>query len=448
MHPLTACLEPFPDVEDHSPTSPTFEDTNTLAVPTRTSRAQSWDSNKSHPTQTPTTPGSDPGDSLRKPSAAGDSNITGTTKNGKIDPLSPDPGEEQLFNIVNNPFAFSPGQLTKTLNPKSLDAFAALGGLPGLEKGLRTDRAAGLSLDEATISDPISFEDAVAAGTDTANPKKAALDVNAIAKEAGSQPDGSAGNDSDGNFADRKRVFGENLLPERKSKSFLELAWIALQDKVLILLSVAAVISLALGLYQTFGNKHHQGAKVEWVEGVAIVVAILIVVIVGAANDWQKERQFRKLNKKKEDRIVKVIRSGKPTNLSIHRVLVGDVMLLEAGDVIPVDGVYIDGDNVSCDESSATGESDLIKKVPAAAVMQGIREGNTNIKKLDPFLISGARILDGVGTFLVTAVGQNSSHGRTMMSLRDDPGQTPLQLKLNILAGKCAGSRILGQRLI
>ncbi|CRJ89129.1 hypothetical protein BN1723_008438 [Verticillium longisporum] len=430
--------EPFPNVEDHSPTSPTFEDTNTLAVPTRTSRAQSWDSNKSHPTQSPTTPGSDPGDSLRKPSAAGDSNITGTTKNGNIDPLSPDPGEEQLFTVVNNPFAYSPGQLTKIINPKSLDAFVALGGLPGLEKGLCTDRAAGLSLDEATISDPISFEDAVAAGTDTVNPKKATLDVNAIAKEAGSQPDGSARNDSDGNFGDRKRVFGENLLPERKSKSFLELAWIALQDKVLILLSVAAVISLALGLYQTFGNKHHQGAKVEWVEGVAIVVAILIVVIVGAANDWQKERQFRKLNKKKEDRIVKVIRSGKPTNLSIHRVLVGDVMLLEAGDVIPVDGVYIDGHNVSCDESSATGESDLIKKVPAAAVMQGIREGNTNIKKLDPFLISGARILDGVGTFLVTAVGQNSSHGRTMMSLRDDPGQTPLQLKLNILAGYIA----------
>ncbi|EEY19509.1 calcium-transporting ATPase [Verticillium alfalfae VaMs.102] len=438
LHPLTACSEPFPDVEDHSPTSPAFEDTNTLAVPTRTSRAQSWDSNKSHPTQSPTTPGSDPGDSLRKPSAAGDSNITGTTKDGKIDPLSPDPGEEQLYNVANNPFAFSPGQLTKIINPKSLEAFVALGGLPGLEKGLRTDRAAGLSLDEATISDPISFEDAVAAGTDTANPKKAALDVNAIAKEAGSQPDGLAGNDSDGNFGDRKRVFGENLLPERKSKSFLELAWIALQDKVLILLSVAAVISLALGLYQTFGNKHHQGAKVEWVEGVAIVVAILIVVIVGAANDWQKERQFRKLNKKKEDRIVKVIRSGKPTNLSIHRVLVGDVMLLEAGDVIPVDGVYIDGHNVSCDESFATGESDLIKKVPAAAVMQGIREGNTNIKKLDPFLISGARILDGVGTFLVTAVGQNSSHGRTMMSLRDDPGQTPLQLKLNILAGYIA----------
>ncbi|KAM0282921.1 hypothetical protein ACHAQH_002732 [Verticillium albo-atrum] len=359
-------------------------------------------------------------------------------KNGNIDPLSPDPGEEELFNVSNNPFAFSPGQLTKIINPKSLDAFMALGGLPGLEKGLRTDRAAGLSVDEASLSDPISFEDAVAAGTDTLNSNKTTLDVNTIAKEAGGKSPDSAGKDSNGNFGDRKRVFGENLLPERKSKSFLELAWIALQDKVLILLSVAAVISLALGLYQTFGNTHHEGAKVEWVEGVAIVVAILIVVIVGAANDWQKERQFRKLNKKKEDRIVKVIRSGKPTNISIHHVLVGDVMLLEAGDVIPVDGVYIDGHNVSCDESSATGESDLIKKVPAVAVMQGIRDGNTNLKKLDPFLISGARILDGVGTFVVTAVGQNSSHGRTMMSLRDDPGQTPLQLKLNILAGYIA----------
>jgi Ca2+-transporting ATPase len=76
--------------------------------------------------------------------------------------------------------------------------------------------------------------------------------------------------------------------------------WIALMDKVLLLLSAAAVISLALGLYQTLGVKHNpdEGASVDWVEGVAIIVAIVIVVIVGAGNDWQKERQFVKLNKK------------------------------------------------------------------------------------------------------------------------------------------------------
>lgn len=72
-----------------------------------------------------------------------------------------------------------------------------------------------------------------------------------------------------------------NRLPEKKSKSLLELAWIAYNDKVLILLTIAAIVSLALGLYQTFGTPHEPGeARVEWVEGVAIIVAILIVVIV------------------------------------------------------------------------------------------------------------------------------------------------------------------------
>jgi Ca2+-transporting ATPase len=74
---------------------------------------------------------------------------------------------------------------------------------------------------------------------------------------------------------------------------------------------VAAVVSLAVGLYEdiavpeydALGNKI---AGVKWVEGVAIIVAILIVVLVGSVNDFQKEKQFRKLNAKKDDRIVKV----------------------------------------------------------------------------------------------------------------------------------------------
>jgi Ca2+-transporting ATPase len=239
------------------------------------------------------------------------------------------------------------------------------------------------------------------------------------------------------NFSDRKRVFGENRLPERKPKSIFRLAWIALQDRVLILLSVAAVVSLALGLYRTFGQTEHVGAKVEWVEGVAIIVAISIVVIVGALNDWQKERQFQKLNKKKEDRIIKVVRSGKPTTISIHDVVVGDIMLLEPGDVVPVDGILVEGHNLSCDESSATGESDLVKKTPAQQALLALSDAEgQELKKLDPFVISGARVLDGIGSFLVTAIGPHSTHGQTMMSLQEDPGLTPLQSKLNVLAGK------------
>ncbi|KAK1960908.1 calcium-translocating P-type ATPase [Colletotrichum sublineola] len=402
---------------------------NTLSVPTRKSRSQSWDSNNTTLAKCKTNDGTDKG----SPTFQHPGSPKGYGANPD-DALAPNPGEEASFRVDNNPFAFTPGQVSKLINPKSLDAFVALGGLVGLEKGLRTDRRAGLSLDESKLDGAVSFDEAVAAGKKLPSSSEA-VPTNALQQEVDQHADGSGKG-----FDDRKRVFGQNLLPERKSLSLLQLAWIAMKDKVLILLSVAAVISLALGLYQTFGATHHgdDTAKLEWVEGVAIIVAITIVVVVGSLNDWQKERQFRKLNQKKEDRIVKVIRSGKPANLSVHEILVGDVMLLEQGDIIPVDGVFIDGHNVSCDESSATGESDLIKKVPADAVMKSLYEEEVNPKKLDPFIISGARVLDGVGTFLVTAVGQNSSHGKTMMSLRDDPGMTPLQLKLNILAGYIA----------
>src|SRR5690606_878988 len=79
-------------------------------------------------------------------------------------------------------------------------------------------------------------------------------------------------------FADRKRTFRDNRLPERKPRSIFELAWIAYNDKVLILLTAAAVVSLALGLYQTFAPQDEaqdEEPNVEWVEGVAIVVAIM-----------------------------------------------------------------------------------------------------------------------------------------------------------------------------
>lgn len=237
-------------------------------------------------------------------------------------------------------------------------------------------------------------------------------------------------------FADRKRVFKDNRLPEKKAKTIFQLAWIAYNDKVLILLTIAAAVSLALGLYQTFGQKHEPGeAKVEWVEGVAIVAAIVIVVVVGTLNDWQKERQFIKLNRKKDDRVCKVIRSGKTMQISVYDILAGDVMHLEPGDMIPVDGVFIEGSGVKCDESSATGESDLMKKIPAdkcMAVISGEEQGE--LQKLDPFILSGGKVAEGTGTFLVTAVGVNSTFGRTMMSLREETEATPLQQKLNVLA--------------
>ncbi|KAK3332077.1 hypothetical protein B0T19DRAFT_438947 [Cercophora scortea] len=354
------------------------------------------------------------------------------------DALKPDAGSEEDFIVENNQFAFTPGMLNKMLNPKSLAAFWKLGGLAGLEKGLRTDRKSGLSIDETHLDGYVSFEEATArdhgkAVTEGVETSGAPSPPLVQTKSQGTHHHRK--HDTEHlPYATRKHAFKDNRLPERKGKSLLQLMWITYNDKVLILLSIAAVVSLAIGLYQTLGTSHANGeAPVEWVEGVAIIVAIVIVVAVGSLNDYQKERQFAKLNKKKQDRVVKVVRSGKTIELSVFDVLVGDIMHLEPGDMIPVDGILVEGFNVKCDESQATGESDIIRKRPADEVFAAI-ENHDDLKKMDPFIQSGARVMEGMGRFLVTSTGVYSSYGKTMMSLNEDPEITPLQSKLNVIA--------------
>lgn len=198
-------------------------------------------------------------------------------------------------------------------------------------------------------------------------------------------------------------------------------------------------------------------AQIDWVEGVAIIVAIAIVDLVGSVNDYQKERQFRSLNAKKEERDVKVIRQGKPSLVSVHDILVGDLLQLEPGEILPCDGVFLRGHNVKCDESGATGESDAIRKVPYEECIRDLeatRPFGEKAPNRDCFLISGARVLEGVGEYVVIAVGPGSFNGKLMLSLRGDAEDTPLQAKLNNLAeliaklGAAAGGLLFAALMI
>jgi len=210
-----------------------------------------------------------------------------------------------------------------------------------------------------------------------------------------------------------------------------------------ILLSVSAVVSLSLGLFQDFGQPRPEGEPpVDWVEGVTILVAVLIVVLVGSLNDWQKEKQFKVLNEKREERVIKVIRDGEERMIDIHSVVVGDVVLFEPGEIIPCDGIFLSGHNVRCDESGATGESDAIKKLsyrecialrekrlvefdPDTAPGDGESTSgprvNVNPSGLDLlghtdcFVVSGSKVIEGIGSYLVIAVGPKSFNGRIMM---------------------------------
>ena len=198
---------------------------------------------------------------------------------------------------------------------------------------------------------------------------------------------------------------------------------------------------------------------------ISCTLTLFSKVVVGSLNNQQKERQFRILDDKKEERGVKVIRSGIERVIDVKELLVGDIALLEPGEIIPCDGVFISGHNVRCDESGAAGESDAIKKVGYKDCImlreQAKREGvdahgfDAPNAHTDCFMVSGSKILEGYGKYVVIAVGQKSFNGRVTMgmffgksslwsldanhatrftALRGDPYPTPLQEKLNNLA--------------
>jgi Ca2+-transporting ATPase len=170
------------------------------------------------------------------------------------------------------------------LNPKSLPALDALGGLYGLEYGLRTDLSAGLLASERILPGAVTLEEARQAALCKTESKRPLL-----ANPTRPRPD----QDTSVPFSDRTRVFGRNVLPDAKRKGFGRLLWDAYNDKIIILLTIAAVVSLALGIYEAVSGQ----SQVDWIEGVAVCVAIVIVVAATAGNDWQKEKQFARLNR-------------------------------------------------------------------------------------------------------------------------------------------------------
>ncbi|XP_017869269.1 PREDICTED: plasma membrane calcium-transporting ATPase 3 isoform X2 [Drosophila arizonae] len=198
----------------------------------------------------------------------------------------------------------------------------------------------------------------------------------------------------------RRETFGSNVIPPKPPKTFLTLVWEALQDVTLIILEVAALVSLGLSFYKPADedapllqeeDEHH-----GWIEGLAILISVIVVVIVTAFNDYSKERQFRGLQSRIEgEHKFSVIRGGEVCQISVGDILVGDIAQVKYGDLLPADGCLIQSNDLKVDESSLTGESDHVKKGPDT----------------DPMVLSGTHVMEGSGKMVVTAVGVNSQAG-------------------------------------
>ncbi|KAF7723041.1 hypothetical protein EC973_002417 [Apophysomyces ossiformis] len=366
---------------------------------------------------------------------------------------------------LENPFLFSRQQLAALVNERNLDLLQQFGGATGVAAGLHSDVTQGISNNEGSAKQNIGHE----------------------------RLNNKQNNEEIIDFATRRKIFGSNCLPQAKPRAITQLMWAYTKDKTLILLVISAAISLSVGIYEdmTTTDTDPSGKRVasfKWLEGVAILFAVLLVVVIGSINNYQKEKRFRMLNTKKADRNVQVrffanlclsgtnensqvIRSGQHHTISIYDIQVGDVLRLQPGDVVAADGVFIQGHNVKCDESSATGESDVIKKarLQDCLMLQWLMDPEVScsfdsstlvtdsgaddndlsttisdyinapsdfnkVNLPDPFIISGSKVIEGIGTFIVTAVGVNSFHGKTLMALHTEDEDTPLQKKLNAFA--------------
>lgn len=210
--------------------------------------------------------------------------------------------------------------------------------------------------------------------------------------------DGISGSKSD--IEHRRETFGSNVIPPKPPKTFLTLVWEALQDVTLIILEVAALVSLGLSFYKPADedapvlqeeDDHH-----GWIEGLAILISVIVVVFVTAFNDYSKERQFRGLQSRIEgEHKFSVIRGGEVCQISVGDIVVGDIAQIKYGDLLPADGCLIQSNDLKVDESSLTGESDHVKK--------GV--------DIDPVVLSGTHVMEGSGKMVVTAVGVNSQAG-------------------------------------
>ncbi|KAG9134833.1 hypothetical protein Leryth_001130 [Lithospermum erythrorhizon] len=209
----------------------------------------------------------------------------------------------------------------------------------------------------------------------------------------------------------RQNLYGQNKYAEKPSKSFWMFLWDALQDLTLIILMFCAVVSVGVGLAT-------EGWPKGMYDGLGIILSILLVVLVTAVSDYRQSLQFKDLDREKKKIFMQVTRDGTRQKVSMYELVVGDIVHLSIGDIVPADGIFISGYNLSLDESSLTGESQPVK---------------IDIKM--PFLLGGTKVQDGSGKMLITTVGMRTEWGKLMETLAEGgEDETPLQVKLNGVA--------------
>lgn len=216
------------------------------------------------------------------------------------------------------------------------------------------------------------------------------------------------------------REHGNNTLPTPPRESFWQKLLENFQDPIIRILILALLVNVVF-VYMGHG---------DWIETAGIFAAILLATFVSTWSEFNNENAFQKLQEEASRIRCKVWRDGEPVEIAIDDIVVGDAVILEAGDRVPADGVLLEGE-LKLDQSALNGESEEAKKLPAAA---GFAWGEQIDFLAEERVYRGSVVVEGAGVLQVARVGADSVYGQLTQELKDDERESPLKLKLQGLA--------------
>ncbi|HIW49115.1 MAG TPA: HAD-IC family P-type ATPase, partial [Firmicutes bacterium] len=216
----------------------------------------------------------------------------------------------------------------------------------------------------------------------------------------------------------RLETYGENKLSESKKKSIPMLFLSQFQDLLVIILIIAAVIS-ALS-----GNA----------ESTIVIIAVLILnAILGTVQYVKAEKSLESL-KAMSSPTAKVLRGGEKTEVSSLQIVPGDIILLEAGDMVVADGRLLENYSLKVNESSLTGESEAVEKSTQPILEEKVALGDQKC-----MVFSGSLVTYGRAVMVVTATGMDTEIGHIAALMNEtQQRKTPLQKSLDDFSGKLA----------
>ena len=216
----------------------------------------------------------------------------------------------------------------------------------------------------------------------------------------------------------RIEKYGKNELTEKKKKPLIYKFLAQFKDFMIIILIIAAVISFFLG---------------EGVDSAIIFLVILINAILGVVQEAKAEKALEALKKMSAPH-ASVIRDGVRLSIPSNELVVGDIFLIEAGDLVPADGRLFESANLKVEESSLTGES-----VPVEKHSNTIEKDDVMLSDMKNMVFTTGIVTYGRGIAIVTSTGMNTEVGKIANMLQNEKDEvTPLQIKLEEI-GKMLG---------